>query len=119
MSGELKVVAWLDKPDHTGHQRLLGYELPRAERLVLASEATERIAALQAERDEALAKVAEMEKDAARYRWLRNEAGKAEGRTPFCVVGEDDADCSYRAGATLDAEVDAAIDALGDGRGEM
>lgn len=56
--------------------------------------------------------------DAARYRWLRNEAGVAQGSTPFCAIGEDDGDCMYSCGASLDFAIDEARSTGDAGRGE-
>jgi len=47
----------------------------------------------------------DLQRDAARYRWLRNESGDDQ-QTPWCAVGY--LDPTWLTGELLDAEIDAA-----------
>lgn len=51
----------------------------------------------------------EVERDAQRYRWLRDKAMETVGVTPFAAVGADDGDCEAVCGEELDAAIDSAI----------
>jgi hypothetical protein len=64
------------------------------------------VAALKAERDAALARVAELEKDAARYRWLRDEGN------PYAILvvgNQEKTGIKPFYGIELDAAIDAAL----------
>ena len=79
--------------------------------------ALEQYEAMKVERDALLARVEAAEKDAARYRWLRNESLHRLIRGPICIDadtwGEPVMACGKHItldGATLDAAIDAAME---------
>ena len=69
------------------------------------------VAALKAERDAALARVAELEKDAARYRWLRDGELTADYPYPVMRMGGSRVDDQTIWADELDAAIDDAISA--------
>ena len=81
LCGDVEPVAYMWQHDETGRigfvehapaEELEQWErINRPRRFVAKLYPASTVAALKAERDAALARVAELEKDAARYRWLR------------------------------------------------
>jgi hypothetical protein len=71
-------------------------------------------AALYASIDAMAARITDLERDAARYRWLRDKAilsGPATkgGDMVWCVIGQDCASCYPSESDELDAAIDAAM----------
>jgi hypothetical protein len=89
---------------------------PVPEAMVLRSDAQAALQALAAEKD---AEIAALKEDAARYRWLREEAQYfPSGRAPAVVLcdehdllekGRTQGDWGFISGGKLDAAIDSAI----------
>lgn len=105
---EYPPLPWGNQQPYVWFCRTKDTDLVAAFRAYVDADRASTVASLTAQRDAALARVAELEKDAARYRWLRDcNSGSlvvvqitGTGEDDWYVLTEDDADAAIDAAIT-------------------